>query len=144
MCKSNKLKNNQGFSLLEVIVALAILTMAFIGIAQSFPYGMSVNESAKGKTRASYLAQAKIEELYSKGYDNIATGTSESKVVLSTNPESYLNDFKRTTEVDYIDGSFNEVSNDTGLKKISVEVFYIDPVTKKEDDVSIYTLISKR
>lgn len=145
MFKLNNRKNfnSGGFSLIEVVVAITILAIAFIGLVQSFPLGMSINTSARQKTSASYLAQSKIESLHSLNYDNIATGTIEVKQRLSNDPSNYLYNFQRETEVDYVDGDLNEVSYETGLKKITAKVYYINRLKKEEDKAELSTLISK-
>ena len=140
---NKKFSSPRGFSLIETVVAISILTVAFIGLVQVFPMGTALNTSARQKTVASYLAQEKIEELYSRGYDNIATGTVESKHRLSSEKDSYLYDYQRKTAVENLDSDLSPVSSDTGLKKITTQVFYSGGLSKTEKDIEINTLISK-
>jgi hypothetical protein len=117
--------------------------IAFIGLVQSFPVGNSVNDSAQKKTTASYLAQEKIENLYSSGYDNIATGTIEIKHRLSSDRSDFLYKYQRETEVSYMDGSLNASSSDTGLKRITTRIYFLNILTKGEESITMNTLISK-
>ena len=128
---------------MEVIIAITILTLVFVALVQSFPLGISINTSAKQNTIASYLAQSKIEELYSSGYDNIATGTIETKQRISSNSSDGFYDFWRKTEVSYVDEDLNETSDNTGLKKIDTFVYYFDKIINKEKEVKMSTLISE-
>ncbi len=145
MFKFNKLflGERPAFSLIEVVVAISILTVTFIGLMQTFPYGTAINTSARQKTVASYLAQERIEELYSRGYDNIATGTVESKQRLSSDPSSYLYNYQRETEVQNLDENFNSTSSDSGLKRIRSRIFYTQGLTGEEETTEVNTLISK-
>ncbi|MDD5032471.1 MAG: prepilin-type N-terminal cleavage/methylation domain-containing protein [Patescibacteria group bacterium] len=138
------IKQEGGFSLIEVIVAFTILSVAFIGLVQTFPFGLSINKEAENTTEASYLAQDKIEELNSLGYDNINIGTIEAKHRLSLDPDNYLYNYQRETVVNYVDGNLSEVVSDQGIKKISVTVYYINAVSKTEKSYNITTLVSEK
>ncbi len=132
-----------GFSSIEIIVALSVLSIAFFGLIQVFPMGVNMNESSRNRTVASYLAQEKIEKLFSKGYKNVATGTVESKQRLSDDPTSYLYNYQRETEVFYVDGDLNEVPEDMGMKRINTSVYYLEGPEKDERAFQAYTLISQ-
>lgn len=142
--KRNFHKNQTGMTLIEIIVAFSITTGAFIAILQAFPTGLSINKRAEMASIASYLAQGKIEEVWSQGYDNIATGTVEVKHRLEDNPLDYFYNFQRETIISYIDGSLLPTDSDEGLKKISSTIYYTDSLSKKEKAYNITTLISQR
>lgn len=141
--KNKFLKNEKGFSIIEIAVAFSILVMAFIALLTSFPFSMSVNKAAGNSTLSSFLAQEKIEEFNSLGYDNINVGTIEVKHRLSEDPANYLYNFQRQTTVSYVDGQLVETGTDQGMKKISITIYYINAFSKKEDTYSIATLISR-
>jgi len=138
------LKQQDGLSLIEIIVAFTILAVAFIGLVQAFPFGLSINKEAENTTGASYLAQDKIEELNSLGYSNVNVGTIEEKHRLSLDPSNYLYNYQRETVVSYVDSNLSEVGEDQGMKKISVTIYYINAVSKMEKSYSIVTLINER
>ena len=54
---------------MEIMVAIAIFTVITLGLIQAFPLGATIVKSAKNQTKAAYVAQSKIEELISLGYD---------------------------------------------------------------------------
>lgn len=147
MLRSNNIKKKTGvaygFSLIEIMVALAVLSTAFFGLIKVFPLGIEMNTSSKNKTVASYLAQDKIESLYSQGYDNIATGTIETKHRLSASNDSYLYNYHRETVVDYIDGNLTATSGDSGMKRISTTIYYPEGANKGEQSFQVSTIISK-
>jgi prepilin-type N-terminal cleavage/methylation domain-containing protein len=64
----------QGFSLIEVLVATAILTIGVTALAQLVTIAMRVNASARATTSAVLLAQAKMEQLRSLAWGVDANG----------------------------------------------------------------------
>ena len=137
-------KTQTGMTLIEIMVAFTIVTGSFIAILQAFPTGLAINKRAEMTSVASYLAQGKIETIWSEGYDNIATGTIETRQRISSDPEDYLYSFERETMVEYVDGSLSATSSDDGIKKISATVYYIDALSKTEKSYNITTLVSQR
>ena len=136
--------NNQGLSLIEIMVSFMILTVAYLGLIQAFPFSQAINKTAENATKASYLAQDKIEQLQSLGYSGIVVGVVETKQRLSADPSNYLYYFQRQTEVSYVDGNLQTAVSDTGMKKISTTVYYTNSISKTEKSYNITTLISNR
>ena len=141
----NALKNNQtGFSLLEISIALMILTASLLPITQAFPYASNIIDSAKKNTMASYLAQEKIEEIISSGYENTGIDTVETKHSLGTATSSYLYAFERESIVKYVDTDLQNSVIDTGLKRISSTIYYKDKISSTEKTFTITTLLVER
>ena len=130
-------------SLLEIMVSLSILVVTFITLMQSFPMALAINKTSENATKASYLAQEKLEELNSLGYNGIAVGAIETKHRLSNTSTDYLYYFQRETMVDYVDSNLQNSVSDTGLKKISVIIYYTNSFLKNEKTYSTVTLISQ-
>ena len=142
--KQQKIFTSQiGMSLLEIMVSLSILALTFIALMQSFPTALTINKTSENSTKASYLAQEKLEELNSLGYNNIAVGAIEAKHRLSDTQGNYLYYFQRQTIVNYVDGDLQNSVSDTGLKKISVTVYYTNALSKTEKSYSTVTLMSQ-
>ncbi|MBI2459049.1 MAG: prepilin-type N-terminal cleavage/methylation domain-containing protein [Parcubacteria group bacterium] len=142
MLKNNL--NNRGLSLIEIMVALLILMVAFISLIQSFPFSQTIVKTAENSTKASYLAQNELERLLALNYDNIPAGTIETKQRLAADPTNYLYYFQRQTIVNYLDSNWQASASDTGLKKISVTVYYTNSTAKKENSYSLSALASQR
>ncbi|MFA6393378.1 MAG: type II secretion system protein [Patescibacteria group bacterium] len=139
------LKTNQkGITILEIMVSMMVVALAFTGIMQSFPLGLSINREAENATLASFLAQSKIEELHSLSYEAIIPGVIEEKHRLSENQNNYLYNFQRRTESWFVDGNLAISAADTGLIKITVTVYYTDALFKGEKSYSVSTLIAQR
>ena len=141
----NTLKNNQtGFSLLELSIAIIILVSSLIPLTQAFPYSAKIINSAKNDTIASYLAQEKIEEILSLGYENIGINTIETRHSLGTATSSYLYFFERESVINYVDTDLQNSVTDTGLKKINTTVYYMDKISNNEKTFTINTLLVAR
>ena len=54
-----------GLTLVEILVAMAILAVGLMATALAFQYALSGIENGRGETMATFLVEAKIEELKS-------------------------------------------------------------------------------
>ena len=70
----NHLKKGRGFTLLEIVIAILILTVALLGLASLTSMIIKGNASNKTLTIATTLAKDKLEELRSKAYTDIPAG----------------------------------------------------------------------
>ncbi|MBB5346758.1 prepilin-type N-terminal cleavage/methylation domain-containing protein [Desulfoprunum benzoelyticum] len=68
----------QGFSLLEVIIALAIFSISIIALYAIQTRTITQNATASRITTGSTWASEKIEELISADYDTVASDNDES------------------------------------------------------------------
>ena len=57
------LRNEEGMTLVELLVVCVILGIAFLGLAGIFPLGMKNLNQSRLRTVATDLAQQKMEEL---------------------------------------------------------------------------------
>lgn len=142
--KSKSTNYVKGFSLLEVVVAFSILSVAFMALMASFPFGLAINKGAESATIASDLAQQKMEELLSASYDDISVGAVETKHRLSLDTADYLYNYQREATVGYLDFNLSATSTDNGFKKISVNVYWINAVSKTENFYNLTSLLSQR
>lgn len=132
-----------GFSIVEILVAITFLTVGILSVANMFPFGMNISHFSEYKTVAATLAQDKMEELVSFGYDGIAAGIIEAKqeVIAGSFGDKY--NFYRETNVFFIDGDFAASEFDTGMKKIETTVFWnMNDGTEKS--ITLKRLISRR
>lgn len=117
-------KNRPGFSLIEVMVATAILAVGLVAVISIFPLALRANKSAEQASLASAYARAKMEEVIIATYDEVLTGTIEPRAKVSTNPSDSAYILERSTVVKYIDADLNDSASDTGLKQITVTVYW--------------------
>ena len=91
-----------GFTLLETVVATAILLTALAGIAQLFVLGTHLTRQASTSGIAVIAAQDKLEELRGLTFAYDAAGTPVTATELSPSPSSSL-DHDLDATVDWID-----------------------------------------
>jgi prepilin-type N-terminal cleavage/methylation domain-containing protein len=70
----SKSSNADGFSLIEVVVAMAILTVVSLGVAQLFAASTRINIIARGQTSTTMLAEQKIEQIRAMTWGFDASG----------------------------------------------------------------------
>ena len=138
-----KTYNCRGFTLIEVMVSIAIITGTFFAIISIFPFSLNINQKAQNLTSAAYLAQAGIEKTLSLGYELSGVGAIETKARLSNDPANFMYPFYRQTITTYVDGNLADSVTDTGLKKIAVTVFWYNPLSAQEQQYALTTLLSK-
>ena len=129
--------SSKGFSLVEVLVAMGILTVVSLGVAQLFAVATRANHVAKGQTSTTALAEQKLEQLRALtwGFDTDGQGlpVSDTTTNLSTDPAtnggSGLNpspgDSLKSSQsgfVDYLDGHGQYVGTGTTIPEQAVYV----------------------
>jgi prepilin-type N-terminal cleavage/methylation domain-containing protein len=72
--------NSRGFSLVEVVIAMGLLTVVSLGVAQLFALSTRANLIAKGATSTTAMAQQRLEELrgLTWGFDLQGQGLPQS------------------------------------------------------------------
>jgi prepilin-type N-terminal cleavage/methylation domain-containing protein len=63
MAPEKSYSSSRGFSLIEVMIAMGLLTTVSLGVAQVFAMSTRVNLVARGQTSATALAEQKLEQL---------------------------------------------------------------------------------
>ncbi len=123
---SKYLKLKRGFTFLEVLAALIILSVALIPIISWVPLSLQTKRSAEHKTTAIFLAQSKTEELRYRIIANFTPNYTNSSAFPSP----------------YQDFRYNVTDNlDANLKTISVKVWHIE---KPQDETIFYTQVARR
>jgi prepilin-type N-terminal cleavage/methylation domain-containing protein len=86
----NSWNSNGGFSLTEVVIAMALLTTVSLGVAQLFAVSTKANLTAKSQTSATAMAEQKLEQLRALtwGFDLTGNGlpVSDTSTNLAVNP----------------------------------------------------------
>ncbi|MBU1036750.1 prepilin-type N-terminal cleavage/methylation domain-containing protein [Patescibacteria group bacterium] len=131
-------KNQQGFSLIETLIALTILILALLTMVQLFPLGLKNASYSRSETTAVFLAQAKMEEIISERYDQVLTGTF-AEASLVTIDDDFAR-YSRQTVIYYVDEDLESSVQDIGLKRVDVTVSW--PGGDSNRTVTINTLIS--
>ncbi len=84
------MKSSAGFSLLETLVAITLLTVGVCSLAQLFVISARANQRAHVMTTASVLAQQKMEQLRALmwGLDDLGRALTDTTSNTTTVPES--------------------------------------------------------
>ena len=123
-----------GFTLLEILLTIIILSMALIPLMEMIPQALVLDKKVERETQAVFLAQQKLEEIKGKVIFDFCTDYSESATAFPS-PHST---FK------YI------VSDDQGtdIKEIAVYVWYDEDgdniVDSDEEEVELNTKVAER
>lgn len=134
-----KIKNKKGFTIIEAMVAVFVLTLGIVAILTLFPLSLQTRKFSEMKTVASQLAQAKMEEIIANSYNDISVGTTTESQV-----NSPFESYSRQLVVNYVDSALENSVSNTGLKKIEVVVSWSSSLAISEKNVSIISLIAER
>jgi prepilin-type N-terminal cleavage/methylation domain-containing protein len=68
-----KIYNNFGYSLIEIFIAMAVLSIVLLGMAGLISITVNINRNSAEKTVATSLSQARMEEMISMGYSKLSS-----------------------------------------------------------------------
>ena len=126
----------KGFTLIELIVSIAILVIAVFGVNELLKQGITVARRAEKLTVAVNIAQAEIETALSMQYATLPVGTYEARHIV-------FEKYARQTTINYIDpNTLQTTTTNTGLKKINATVFY--PLPGGEKSYTLSTIITEQ
>ena len=110
-----KIFNDQGFSLIEVFIAMAVLSVVLLGMASLINITVSVNRNSGEKTAAITLAQDKMEETLAMGYTDLPS--TQQTVIEDYDSLPHAQTFKRITDIKVDKPDFE-------MKLITVDVYW--------------------
>lgn len=122
------IRNNQnGITLIEVLLSVTLLSVGILGLLQAFPRASEAQYALEREVIANHLAQEKLESLMQLAYEDIATGTLENNVAVAPDPQSPFHPFYRTTTVQTVDANLSPSGSDVGLKRVMVVISWEHP-----------------
>jgi len=133
-------KNQKGFSFINILVGITIIIIAGLGIWNLFNFSLRIVTENKSRTVAMAIANEKIEIIRNLPYDDIGTIDGVVSGAIPQNEGIVRNgtEFQITTKVFYIDDPYDNVVPldllGADYKKIKISVdwprrIYGDPVT---------------
>jgi Tfp pilus assembly protein PilV len=140
------IRNQQGFTLPETVVAVGFLAVGLVGLLAAMGHGTTSVDSARRGTTALFLAEQKMEEVKAVAladWSNLTAARfpTEGYNTIGYNPNTIdkYPDYRRTVTV---------TNNPTGLlpntKQIEVRVFYRPVGGGAETSVAASTLVVQR
>ena len=110
----------RAFSLIELVIALAILSVGLVGAMRVFPLGLRASQRAEQSSRAVIAAQRAIETLKLKSWDELAEGRTSVQE----------DGFDVTTRITHL--NLDALVDPTRLKAIEVAVRSAPPGPPRE------------
>ena len=131
-----KRKHANAFTLIEAVAALAIVSIALLGLLQLHLVSMRTADMAQDTTQAVFLAQEKMAETMSEGFPPVGTRSG----AIDNDGER----FTWRTEVTDVSGSRQSSLGVRlrGLRKLSVEVARWDD--SRQPPVRLTTYVAER
>ena len=111
-----------GFTLLELIIAISILTVGLLAVASMQMAAITGNAKAFALTEATTLAQDSLEGLMAVAYDNQTSGTTSFKtadgytVTSMVTPIAGVSAFLLTVTTTWDDRGVTKTTGVTGIK----------------------------
>ena len=127
---NNVTMNQKGFTLLEVMVAIFVITVGVIGVLSALQRATSATFVSSSRLEAIYLAQEGIEIVRNIRDTNWLNEGVVWDSGLPTSPPDYRVDYRNKSLFDVecegiylkIDGEFYECSSESGPKKLQRKI----------------------
>ena len=113
----NSIKNQKGFTLVEVMIAMVILSAGLLALAEIQVTAIRANATSKNITSATILNEGKLEELMADGFSSLSNGTITEVNIDETGSSG--GKFDRETIIEDYDSS-------TAMKKVTVTISWTD------------------
>lgn len=111
---TDTLKRESGYSLVEVMVALVVLTVAILPMVGMFEAALRAATASGDYDRARMCANQRLEQAKSLPYRAVDAGPAEGVCQPS--------EFDYTVSTRFVDRDLREVGEDRGLMKVAVTV----------------------
>ena len=139
-----EIKKNS-FTLIESLLAVFIITVAFVSVTRIFPLSLKVERSSEMRSRAVELAQAKIEELSLLSYEEINCSGNVPPCEETEDPVAEDSSFRRNISIAYVNPpGFEESTSDTNMKRIDVTLCWDASFGAGENSIVLSTIITNR
>ncbi len=125
-----RISHRKGFSLLELVIAIAVLAIGLVGVLQIFPVGLRASRRAGMATKAAFLGQNKLEELKTAGFDAITE--LPPKIPLSGTED----EFEWEISIDEVD--LDGLESDDEIRKVTVTVDWTERNKTRSKDFITY------
>jgi len=157
-----KIKNKEGFTLSEIVIAIAILGLIMVAVSGVFIAGLNSIKKGKGISVGLCIASKKIDEINSVDlWDQL--GISKAKLRASIEnyepssivdaPTDYVPwDMTGSQNIDGIEEISNVKYNFTisilpfrnNLKKVTVEVYWNDDASNSQKRLELNTFLARK
>jgi prepilin-type N-terminal cleavage/methylation domain-containing protein len=116
--KRKPMKNEKGFTFIEVVIALGVLGVIAVGFLSGLGTASKTLSIADERQTANNLAEAQVEYVKRQAYDTDASKPPDYKLLLNI-PDHYSID---QPLAEWLDPKLDGLDNDDGIQKIKVTV----------------------
>jgi prepilin-type N-terminal cleavage/methylation domain-containing protein len=124
--KEEGMKNRSGLSLIEVMIAVMVLSFAVATFAPLYPISMRMRSKAENVSRATALAQQKIEQVRALPYTSLTYSSLQTTSVIdaspSTSPYSFTSVDGLASKLPQGTGTLTLSTPATDLKRVDVTI----------------------
>lgn len=109
----------RGFTLIEIVISLAILAVGLVGILSLFPIGFDAARRSVNSTQVAVYAHERLEQVKNAGFPAVGTTTgafadpaytwSQSVTAISTASAAYLRRVDLTVNWQYRNRDYQQV-----------------------------------
>ena len=105
--KFNKSSKEKGFSLIEILISIALMGFALLGLAQLFTYSVMNTTRSDKMTNATFLAQQQIDflrNLPAEEFTTLSAAPLDESIDMNSDGRF---DYRRITEIQAAGNSWN-------------------------------------
>jgi len=143
-----RIETKKALTIIELLVAIFILEVAFLAILGAFSLGAKIIISNKMITVAVGIAQEKLEEEFSKSYQELSIGTTTEDFGTISGFPSY----KRITKINCVRFSdlsevacdYDQAGDPEPIKEIAVLVSWRASLGLFSKEIEISSLVAKK
>jgi prepilin-type N-terminal cleavage/methylation domain-containing protein len=117
--RSEGIKGQEGFTLVEVMVALLIISIITVGLVQGTRFSLNTLEVNKEKTRAIALANEKIELIKTLNYDDIKLQSEDPEW---PEPGTYPMLYESGYDIEYRITEVTDEDTESAYKQLKISV----------------------
>jgi prepilin-type N-terminal cleavage/methylation domain-containing protein len=148
-----RMKNRSGMTLIEVMIAVMVFSFAITVFASLYPLAMRMRSKSENVTRATAIAQQKIEQIRALPYTSLTFSALRAENVVDASPTSQPWSF---TSVDSLSGKLPEASgtisisdagsgaNTSDLKRVDITVSWGGIVNNGHNTLTVSTTLSNK
>jgi prepilin-type N-terminal cleavage/methylation domain-containing protein len=123
MVRKRRRRGEDGFSLIEVMIAVTFLGVGLLAIAQLIPVGMAGITQARLRTNAVHAAQEQLDALRSADFDSTAL---------------IAGDYSEENGKFSLDWTITDDQPVTGMKRVDLSVSWPEPSGTKTVDFNTF------
>ena len=120
--------NEKGFSLLEVLISIVVLSIGLLGVANMQVVAIRINDNANQMTQATTITQDKVEELMALPFNAAALADATPPGEFTTSNEAKPTGYTVQWQVD---------DNADGTKTVNVNTTWVNTGEPKSFSLSM-------